>query len=138
MRRLFALSAALLALIALSVGLPPPTKGTTTLTPPRKRALLQTKLKDVDFTDESFGDVINDLKDMVPGLHIKTASDGTIKLNHQLTFKAKEITLADLLDQILGKLDWGYIVISQKGNAYDGSILIRVSKERGYPADKDK
>ncbi len=74
----------------------------------------------------------------MPGLHIQTAKDGTIKLNHQVKFTAKNITLADVLDKLLGPLDWGYVVISQKGNAYDGSIMIRGGKERGYPADKDK
>ncbi len=135
MRRLFVFSTAVVALLGLSAGLRADKGDDDTDAAKKTRALLQTKLKDVDFSDESFGDVINDLKDMVPGLHIKTASDGTIKLNHQLTFKAKEITLADLLDKVLTPLDWGYIVISQKGNAYDGAVLIRAGKERGFPAD---
>ena len=46
--------------------------------------------------------------------------------------------MADALDKMFGPIDWGYIVISQKGNAYDGVVMIRVSKERGYPADEDK
>ena len=32
--------------------------------------------------------------------------------------------------------DLGYIVISQKNNAYDGSIQVRQGKERGYPLPK--
>ena len=139
MRQLLVLSAALAALIGFSTGLRAADKGDDDTPAAKKtRELLQTKLDEVDFQDEAFGEVINDLKDKVPGLHIQTAKDGTIKLNHQVKFGAKNITLADALDKLLGPLDWGYIVISQKGNAYDGSIMIRGGKERGYPADKDK
>ena len=141
MRRLIVLSAALAALLGFSAGLHAADKGDDDTPNAKKtRALLQTKLDEVDFQDEAFGDVINDLKDKVPGLHIQTAKDGTIKLNHQCKFSAKDVTLAEALDKLLTSIDstWGYIVISQKGNAYDGSIMIRTGKERGFPADKDK
>jgi len=139
MRRLLVLSAALVALFGLTAGLRAADKSDDDTDAAKKtRALLQTKIDELDFSDDSFVDVINDLKEKVPGLHVRTASDGTVKLNKQITFKAKDVTLADALDKLLGQYEWGYIVISQKGNAYDGSIMIRGGKERGYPADKDK
>ena len=84
--------------------------------------------------------MIDDLKDKVTGLHIQTAKDGTIKLNHQchLVLGQETSPWPRRWTRCSARIDWGYIVISQKGNAYDGSILIRGGKERGYPADKDK
>jgi hypothetical protein len=35
------------------------------------------------------------------------------------------------------KNDLGDIVVSQQGNAYDGTLLIVRGKARGYPAKKD-
>ena len=80
--------------------------------------------------------VVHQLTPYVPGEQPKL--DGTIKLNHNFTYSAKDITVADALDKMFGPIDWGYVVISQKGNAYDGVVMVRGGKERGYPADKDK
>ena len=91
-----------------------------------------------DYTDTPTRDVLDDLESQVKGVKFITAKDGTIKLNHSFTFSAKDITLADALDKLLGPLDWGYIVVSQKGSAYNGLIKIEGGKERGYPAEKDK
>jgi hypothetical protein len=137
-RRLFALSAALLALIGLSAGLRAADKGDDDTPAAKKtRELLQTKVN-CDYKDTPTRDVLDDLEDQVKGLKFKTAADGTIKHNHNFTFSAKDITVADALDKMFGPIDWGYVVTSQKGNAYDGVVMVRGGKERGYPADKPK
>jgi hypothetical protein len=144
-RRLLVLSAALLALIALSVGLRAADKPDDTPAAAKTRALLQTKVS-CDYKDTPTRDMLDDLESQVPGLKFKTATDGTIKLNHNFTFttvnkdtkKDEPIPVTDALEKMFGPIDWGYIVVSQKGNAYDGVVQVRGGKERGYPADKDK
>jgi hypothetical protein len=136
-RRLFVLSAALTALIGLSAGLSAADKPDDTPAAAKTRQLMQTKVA-CDYKDTPTRDMLDDLQDQVAGLKFKTATDGTIKLNHNFTYSAKDITVADALDKMFGPIDWGYIVVSQKGNAYDGVVMVRGGKERGYPADKDK
>jgi hypothetical protein len=139
-RRLIVLSAALLTLIGLSAGLRAADKGDDDTPAAKKtRELLQTKIT-CDYTDTTGPEILDDLKDQVKGLNlIFKKGDLGIKRNHNFTYKAKDVTVADALDKILGPMNWGYIVISQKGAAYDGLVEIRSeSKERGFPADKDK
>ena len=137
MRRLIVLSAALLALIGLSAGLRAADKPDDTAAAAKTRTLLQTKVT-CDYKDTPTREMLDDLQDQVPGLKFKTATDGTIKLNHNFTYSAKDLTVADALDKMFGPIDWGYVVVSQKGNAYDGVVMVRGGKERGYPAEKDK
>ncbi len=140
MRRLFVFTAAaLLALIGLSGSLHAADKSDDTPAAKKTRELLKTKVT-CDYKDAPTRDVLDDLEEQVKGLKIKTKrGDLNIKLNHSFTFSGKDITVADALDKLLGPLNWGYIVISQKGNAYDGIVEVRgESKERGYPADSNK
>ncbi len=137
MRRMLLLSAALAALLGLSAGLRAADQNDDTPAAAKTRALLKQKVT-CDYTDTPTRDVLDDLESQVKGVKFITAKDGTIKLNHSFTFSAKDITLADALDKLLGPLDWGYIVVSQKGSAYNGLIKIEGGKERGYPAEKDK
>jgi hypothetical protein len=45
---------------------------------------------------------------------------------------ADKKTLAEVLDGMFKKNGYGYIVVSKEGNAYDGTLLIKQGKERGY------
>ena len=145
MRRLIVLSAAVAALIGLSAGLRADKGDDDTPEAKKTRELLQTKVS-CDYTDTPTRDMLDDLESQVPGLKFKTATDGTIKLNHNFTFstvdkktkKDEPIPVADALDKMFGPIDWGYVVTSQKGNAYDGVVMIRGGKERGFPADTGK
>jgi hypothetical protein len=60
-------------------------------------------------------------------------SKGGVSRNMTFTYKCTDKPLEEALDGLLKKADLGYIIISRKGNAYDGSIQIRKGKERGYP-----
>ena len=57
--------------------------------------------------------------------------------NQAITYKAKGVPLEEALDAMFKKNGLGYIVISKKNNAYDGSIQIKQGKECGHPL-KDK
>ncbi len=143
MRRLFVLSVAVLIGMGISAGLRAADKPEDTPAAKKTRELLQAKVS-CDYTDTPTRDMLDDLESQVPGLKFKTATDGTIKLNHNFTFstvnkttkKDEPITVADALEKMFGPIDWGYVVTSQKGNAYDGVVMVRGGKERGYPADK--
>ncbi len=142
MRRLLILSAAVAVLIGLSAGLRADKGDDDTPKAKKTRELLQTKVS-CDYQDTPTRDMLDDLESQVPGLKFKTATDGTIKLNHNFTFstmnkktkKDEPIPVADALDKMFGPIDWGYVVTSQKGNAYDGVVMVRGGKERGFPAD---
>ncbi|HTU89047.1 MAG TPA: hypothetical protein VMF69_03020, partial [Gemmataceae bacterium] len=60
---------------------------------------------------------------------------GGVSNNTKFTYKAEDKPLEEVLDEMFKKNDLGYIVISQQGNAYDGTILIVKGKARGYKKD---
>jgi hypothetical protein len=136
-RRLLVLTA--FAAVALP-GLSAADKPDDTPAAAKTRMLLQTKIN-ADYSNTSLRDVKDDLEDQVKGLKILIDAKGGVSGNQTITFKAKDITVADALDQMFAKNGLGYIVISQKGDAYDGLVKIKQGKERGYPLDdasKDK
>jgi len=96
----------------------------------KTRKLLKTKVKEIDWKDTRFADCATELKDEVKGL---TFVFGTgISRNRAITYTAKNKTVEQILDDLCKKVGGiGYVVISKKGNAYDGSIEFRVGKERG-------
>jgi hypothetical protein len=105
-----------------------------------KAAATRKKLKqkvECDYKDTPLRDVVDDLKDQIKGLQMQIDSKGGVSRNQAITYQGKGVTLEDALDQMFKKNGLGYIVISQKNNAYDGSIKIIQGKERGYPLKKD-
>jgi len=97
----------------------------------KTRELLKKKV-DADWKDTPLKDVIADLKDQVKTLSIQLDLKGGVSGNRKMTLSAKGITVEEALAKILKTEGWGYIVISNTGNAYDGSVMIRVGEERGY------
>ena len=102
----------------------------------RTRKLLKQKVT-CEYKDTRLEDVVDDLKDQVKGLRMLLDTKGGVSRNQAITYKAKDVTLAAALDGMFQKNGLGYVVISQKGDAYDGSVQIKQGKERGYPL-KDK
>jgi hypothetical protein len=99
----------------------------------KTRKLLDTKIT-VKFKDTRLEDMIDELKEEhVKGIKIILDSKGGVSRNQTITYEGKDVTLADALDKMFAKNGLGYIVISKKGNAYDGVVQIRQGKERGYP-----
>lgn len=97
----------------------------------RKR--LQEKVT-VDYMDTLLRDVVEDLKKQVKGLGIRIDTTGGVSMNLKITCKAEDKPLAEVLDEMFQKNGLGYVVISQTGNAYDGSLLLKQGRERGYAA----
>jgi len=105
------------------------------------RKLLKTKVS-VEYKDTTLSDVIDDIKDQIKDKTKKTVgvrldNKGGVSNNTKFTYKADDKALEVVLDEMFKKNDLGYVVISQQGNAYDGTLLIVKGKARGYPEKKD-
>jgi type II secretory pathway component GspD/PulD (secretin) len=105
------------------------------------RKLLKTKIT-VSFSDTPLSDVVDEIKDQVKEKTKKTMSvlkdnKGGVSNNTKFTYKADDKPLEEILDEMFKKNDLGYIVVSQKGSAYDGALKIVKGKARGYEPKKD-
>ncbi|MFM7150424.1 MAG: hypothetical protein ACKO23_11325 [Gemmataceae bacterium] len=102
----------------------------------KARKLLQTKMS-VDFKDTRLEDAKDEIMEEVKGLKILLDAKGGVSRNRTITFKAKEASVEDIIEGICKKLGGlGYFVMSKKGNAYDGTVIIKVGDERGYEKAK--
>jgi len=102
----------------------------------KTRKLLKKKIS-VDFKDTRMADIKQELQDEVKGLKIMLDNKGGVSNNRTLTYKASDKTVEEVLDEMLKKAGGlGYVIISKKGNAYDGVIQIKVGPERGYEKKK--
>jgi autotransporter-associated beta strand protein len=100
------------------------------------RKLLKTKIT-VNFKETRLEDVIEEIKeDHVKGINIRLDTRGGVSRNQTINYKCANISLEQALDEMFKKNGLGYIVVSGKNNAYDGTILIKQGKERGFPLDK--
>jgi len=105
------------------------------------RKKLQQKIT-VEFKDEGTKAVIDQVAgemDKAPKFRIDNASG--VSNNTKITYKAKDKTVEQILNEICDKLDCGwYVVSNDANNKVDGSVVIRKStkgKERGYEAGKE-
>ncbi len=58
--------------------------------------------------------------------------------NSKMSYKAKNVTVEKVLNDLADKYEWGWYIISNPANnAKDGMVVIRKSKERGYEAGKE-
>ena len=96
----------------------------------KTRKLLKTKIS-VEFKDTGLREAMEEIQEEVKGVRFIFDTKNGVSLNQKLTYSAKDKTVEDILDEMLKKPDLGYIIISKKGNAYDGLIQVRKSKERG-------
>jgi len=102
----------------------------------KTRKLLKKKIS-VEFKNTAFRDVVKEIKDEVEGLSILFDSKGGVSGNKTFTYNAKDKTVEEILNGICKEAgDLGWYVISKKGNAYDGSVMVRKSDERGYEKKK--
>jgi hypothetical protein len=102
----------------------------------KTRKLLKTKIE-VDFKDTRLEDAMDEIKEQVKGFRFLLDNKGGVSRNQPITYKAKDKTVAEVLDEMFKKPELGYIVISKKGTAYDGLVQVRKGKERGYEKKKD-
>jgi TolA-binding protein len=101
----------------------------------KTRATLLKQKVSVDYADVRLAEIVDDLKEQVKGLRIKLDIKNGVSQNRKLTFKADDLPLETVLDQMFKSEKLGYIVISnEKDPQYDGGLLIVMGDERGYPA----
>jgi hypothetical protein len=105
------------------------------------RKLLKTKIS-VEYKDTTLRDVIDDIKEQLKdktkkSLGVRLDNKGGVSNNTKFTYTADNKPLDEILDEMFKKNDMGYIVISQRGDAYDGTLLIVKGNARGYPAKKE-
>lgn len=100
------------------------------------RKKLEKKIS-VDLADTSLAELADILREKVPGLGVRLDTAGGVSRNLKITYAAKDKPLAAILDAMFQKNDHGYVVISKEGDAYDGTILIKKGKERGFPLGEE-
>jgi hypothetical protein len=109
---------------------------------------LQVKVT-VDFDELFLKDCLEELKKQIDDAGAGSLSwqfDLGVSMNLRCTAKAKDKPVADVLDLMFKKVGLGYIVVSKEKDRYDGWLLIKQGKERGYKEgeepkaakDKDK
>jgi hypothetical protein len=109
-------------------------KDTAKATLARKR--LQTKVT-VDYDNTPLREVVEDLNGQVEGLGLRIDAAGGVSSNRPIAYKAEKKPLEEVLAGMFEKIGLGYVVVSKEGTAYDGTILIRQGKERGYPVGEE-
>src|SRR5690242_8078159 len=129
------LSLAVLLPLAVPAALADDTRSDDTPAAAETRKLLKTKVS-VEFKDTRLEDAMEEIKDQVKGFKFMLDTKGGVSRNQAITYKAKDKTVAEVLDEMLKKPALGYIVISKKGTAYDGLVQVRKSDERGYEKEK--
>lgn len=129
MRHLLALIACCYVCLA---GLAADDKGDDTPKAAKARQILKQKIS-IDFKDTRLEDALDEIKEQVKGLVFRLDAKGGVSRNQTLTYKADNKSIEEILDGMFKKNGLGYVVISGRNNAYDGSILIKQGKERGYP-----
>ncbi len=101
----------------------------------KMRKLLKTKIS-VEFKDTRLEDAMDEIKEQVKGFKFMLDTKGGVSRNQPITYKANDKTVEEILDEMFKKPALGYVVISKKGNAYDGLVQVRKSDERGYEKAK--
>jgi hypothetical protein len=97
------------------------------------RKLLKQKVT-VEWKEQALRDAVDDLKEQVKGLSIKPTG---VQLNTKITLTMKDAPLEEVLKAMCDKNEWGYYIISKERNAYDGQLVLKVGKERGYEEGKE-
>jgi len=102
----------------------------------KTRKLLKEKIT-IEFKDTRLEDAIDEIKEQVKDLKVLLDTKGGVSRNQTLSYSGKDVTIEEALDGMFKKNGLGYIVISKKGNAYDGSGMVRQGKERGRPEEEE-
>jgi hypothetical protein len=91
----------------------------------------------VEFKDTQLKDVVDELKEKVEGLTFLLDQKGGVSGNKKFSYKATDKPLEGILDEMFKKENLGYYVIGKEEKAYEGSIRIKVGKERGFQAGQE-
>lgn len=140
MRRVIAIAGLFAACLAGAVNLSAADDAKDTPNAAATRKLLKTKIS-VEYKDTTLSDVVDDIKDQIKEkskkvLGVRLDTRGGVSNNTKFTYKADNKSLEAILDEMFKKNDLGYVIVSQRGNAYDGTLLIVKGKARGYREKK--
>lgn len=95
----------------------------------------------VDFKDEMLDECVKELSRQLDDAGLGSLSatyDTGVSRNQRVTFAAKDMAIADVLDAMLKSNNLGYYVVSKDKDRYDGWIKItKNDKERGWPAGQE-
>jgi hypothetical protein len=95
----------------------------------------------VEFKEIGTRDVFSGIRDeMDKPVNFKIDNSNGLSNNSKLTYKAKNKTVEQVLNELSDKFDFGWIVVSNpSNNKVDGWVIIRRTgkKERGYEAGKE-
>jgi hypothetical protein len=96
----------------------------------------------VDFKDVATSVCFADIKgEMDKPVNFKIDNTSGVSNNTKLTYKAKDKTVEQILNEMSDKFEFGWVVISNaSNNKVDGWVVIRKSskgKERGHEAGKE-
>lgn len=103
------------------------------------RKKLQQKIS-VEFKEQGTKACFDEIKgEMDPAVSFKLDNASGISNNTKLTYKAKDKSVEEILNEMSEKFDFGWIVKSDAKDRNDGFVIIRKAKEkeRGYEAGKE-
>jgi hypothetical protein len=90
---------------------------------------------------KNFLEDINNELDAKKQIRFKIDNATGVSNNMKVSYKGKDVTVEQVLNDLADKFDFGYYVVSNAANnKEDGMVLIRKSskaKERGYEAGKE-
>jgi len=105
-----------------------------------RERLKKIKVEEVAWKEEMtrviFGDLKRESDDKV-SFHVDTTTG--MSMNSRMSYKAKNVSIEQVLNDLADKNDFGWIVMSDKKSRYDGWVILRKGKgkERGYEAGKE-
>jgi putative peptide zinc metalloprotease protein len=87
----------------------------------------------VSYDNTRLADVLADLKKQIKGLQWTLDEDAGAGEDLTVTYQAKDQRLGMALDNLLGRMGLGFVIVSERGSPQDGHLLIRPGTERGEP-----
>jgi hypothetical protein len=104
----------------------------------KTKKLLKTKIKEIEWKDTRLEDAVIELKEEVKGLFIHLDRKGGVSANRKVNVKAKNKTVEEILTAVCDDLRGvGWVVVSKKGDTYDGNIFIKIGNARGTEKKKE-
>jgi hypothetical protein len=101
------------------------------------RAKLTSTKVEVEWKDTLLRDVLDELfKEKGGGVGFRTDRNAVV-LNTKITYKAKDKTIEEVLNDLSEKYEMGWYVTSQQNGGYDGTVWLEKSKARGYAPGKE-
>lgn len=107
---------------------------------------LKGKVKALKFKQEQLQEILNQINGELKGqtvdgtklTPIRFVFDMGISRNQRMDLDVKDVTVEQLLDQLLKQNEMGYVVVSGKPNEQnDGAVRIVKGNNRGYPDAQD-